>query len=176
MSEHNGSNVGEINGSVAQEIEAQPTLFRGMTIDEWVAKERQETAERIEDFTRDFAPRIQRMRDDCVEREAKARRGYLVHRLLVDAGFKPDNYSPTYIDVTVDASELPRLARAIGPFKVYSRDLEDREGGKKGRDMVRVTCKSETWPELSIHYKSPLKRGGKCKIVRTVERRLACDI
>jgi hypothetical protein len=115
---------------------------------------------------RDLAERVQAMK---VTAEAVCK--------LREAGFDVslNEWSGSYLDVTVKQEELTRVYRALGRLRKSHHSLEDAK-----KRTLRVTLKCEKYPRVSIQYVRKLPQGEKvkCKIVRkrVTQAQLVCEV
>jgi hypothetical protein len=89
-----------------------------------------------------------------------------------------NEYSGSYLSLTVKQEDLTRVYRALGRLRKSHHNLEDST-----KKTIRVTLKCEAYPRVTIEYvrKMPKPKPGeqpKCRIVRkrVMTATLVCDV
>ena len=125
---------------------------------------------------------INEMRQESAEqlrkRIAKTENTYLAHTLLFGEGLdlEVNKWQATGWDWTVDVKDLNAIRRALGALKLQNTFPVQ---GRENAVWNVMVPKNPQFAHLTFRYKKKLKRGGKCKIVRTkcrsVSRSLVCS-
>lgn len=129
-------------------------------------------AKAIARATNDFTKTVASVKDYAAQLEALSTRVTTIKVVSDEWNLRYQN------SIRITRDQLPELRKAVGRVTVDGKYLCDAQ--ENGKNMVQVTVKpvAKEFSALCFTYKTPLRAGGKCKVVETpyISRSLVCEV